>query len=108
VALLTVQSIAGVSITPSFSAVSASDTVIPLDDMFYVVRNAGGSADTVTIVIPGNDQFGSAIPDPSVSVPATTGERWLLITPAMADPATGLVTITHGFTTSVTAGVFVR
>jgi hypothetical protein len=108
VALLTVQSIAGVSITPTYSAVSASDTVVPLEDMFYVVKNAGGSSDTVTIVIPGNDQFGSAIPDPSVSVPATTGERWLLITPQMADPATGLVTITHSFTTSVTAGVFVR
>lgn len=107
-ALLSPQSIVGVSLTPSFSAVSASDTVIPLDDMFYVVRNAGGSADTVTIVIPGNDAFGSAIPDPTITVPATTGERWILLTQAMADPATGLITITHSFTTSVTAGVFVR
>lgn len=107
-ALLTVQSIAGVNITPTFSAVSASDTINPLEDMFLVVRNAGGSADSVTIVIPGNDQFGSAIPDPSVSVPATTGERWIVITPQMADPATGLVTVTHSFTTSVTCGLFVR
>jgi hypothetical protein len=108
VALLTVQSIAGVSITPSYTAVSASDTVIPLEDMFLHVKNAGGSPDTVAIVIPGNDQFGSAIPDPSVTVPATTGDRMILITPAMADPATGLVTITHSFTTSVTCAVFVR
>jgi hypothetical protein len=48
-------------------------------------------------VIPGNDQFGSAIPDPTVSVPITTGDRMIPLIPAMADPATGLITVTHSF-----------
>lgn len=105
-ALLTAQSIAGVSITPSYAAVSASDTIVPDEDMFLHVKNAGGSPDTVTIVIPGNDRFGSPIPDPTVSVPATTGDRMIPISPAMVDPATGLVTVTHSFTTSVTCALF--
>lgn len=107
-ALLTAQSIAGVSLTPSYAAVSASDTIAPTEDMFLHVKNAGGSPDNVTIVIPGNDQFGSAIPDPVIAVPATTGDRMIVITPAMADPATGLVTVTHSFTTSVTCALLVR
>jgi hypothetical protein len=53
-ALLTLQSLSAPSLTPSYGAVSASDTVAALDDrMFLHVKNAGGSPDTVTIVIPG-------------------------------------------------------
>lgn len=108
-ALLTMQTISPPSLTPSYGAVSASDTIANVDDrMFLHVKNAGGSSDTVTIVIPGNDQFGSAIPDPTVSVPATTGDRMIPLIPAMADPATGLITVTHSFTTSVTCALVRR
>jgi lysophospholipase L1-like esterase len=108
-ALLTLQTLSAPSLTPSYGAVSASDTVAALDDrMFLHVKNAGGSPDTVTIVIPGNDQFGSAIPDPTVSVPATTGDRMIPLIPAMADPATGLITVTHSFTTTVTCALIRR
>jgi len=106
VALLTVQQVSQPSLTPSYGAVSASDTISSPDDrMFLHVKNAGGSPDTVTIVIPGNDQFGSAIPDPTVSVPATTGDRMIPIRAAMMDPATSLVTVTHSFTTTVTCAL---
>lgn len=108
-ALLTLQTISLPSLTPSYGAVSASDTVANADnDTFLHVKNAGGSADTVTIVIPGNDQFGSAIPDPTITVPATTGDRMIPLNAAMADPSTGLITITHSFTTSVTCALLRR
>jgi hypothetical protein len=109
VALLNTQSPTIAGTTPTYGAVSASDTIQNVDDrMFLIVKNASGTADTVTIVIPGNDQFGSAVPDPTVTVPITTGERWILLTSAMADPATGLVTVTHSQTTSVTCALVRR
>lgn len=108
-ALLTVQTILGSGITPSYSAVAASDTIAITDDRtFLQVKNASGTIDTVTIVIPGNDQFGSAIPDPTVSVAITTGDKMIALSPAMADPATGLITVTHSQTTSVTCALVRR
>jgi hypothetical protein len=108
-ALLTLQSISLPSLTPSYGAVSASDTIANADDRTFLhVKNASGTQDTVTIVIPGNDQFGSAIPDPTVVVPITTGDRMIPLTPAMADPSTGLITVTHSQTASVTCALLRR
>lgn len=108
-ALLTLQQMSFPSLTPSYGAVAASDTIANADDRTFLhVKNASGTIDTVTVVIPGNDQFGSAIPDPTVSVPITTGDRMIPISPAMADPATGLITVTHSQTTSVTCALVRR
>jgi hypothetical protein len=101
-ALLAVQQVALTGTTPSYGAVSASDTVVPDSGSFLIVKNAGGSPDSCVVVTPGTT-FGQSNPDVTVSVPATTGERWIgPIVPELADPTTGLVTITHSFTTSVT------
>lgn len=108
-ALLTMQQISLPSLTPTYGAVAASDTIANADDRTFLhVKNASGTADTVTIVIPGNDQFGSAVPDPTVTVPITSGDRMIPILPTMADPATGLVTVTHSQTTSVTCALLRR
>jgi hypothetical protein len=97
------------NLTPSYGAVAASDTIANVDDrMFLHVKNVSGTNDSVVIVIPGNDQFGSAIPDPSYTVPLTTGDKMIMLTPAMADPATGLITVTHSQTTSVTCALLRR
>jgi hypothetical protein len=109
VALLTTQSPTIAGTAPTYGAVSASDTIANVDDrMFLIVKNASGTVDTVTLAIPGSDQFGSPVPDPTITVPITTGERWILLTPQMADPATGLVTVTHSQTTSVTCALVRR
>lgn len=108
-ALLTVQTVSAPSLTPSYSAVAASDTIAITDDRTFLhVKNGSGTIDTVTIVIPGNDQFGSAVPDPTVAVPITTGDRMIPLTPAMADPATGLITVTHSQTATVTCALLRR
>lgn len=108
-ALLTAQQIAVTGSTPSYAAVSASDTIQPdgNDNLFLHVKNGGGSPDTVTVVIPGV-YLGVNIADLTVSVPATTGDRMIAIPAAAMDPATGLITVTHSFTTSVTQGLFRR
>lgn len=108
-ALLTLQQMSFPSLTPSYGAVAASDTIANVDDRTFLhVKNASGTIDTVTVVVPGNDQFGSAVTDPTIAVPITTGDRMIPLFPAMADPATGLVTVTHSQTTSVTCALVRR
>jgi hypothetical protein len=97
-ALLTPQQIAVTGTAPSYAAVSSSDTISPdaNDNLFLHVKNAGGSPDTV------------AIADISISVPATTGDRMIAVPAAAMDPVTGLINVTHSFTTSVTQALLRR
>jgi len=106
-ALLTTQSISRTGVTPSYTAVAASDTFTPDAQTFIHVKNGGGSSDTCVVQVLAGDPPGLTISDNSVSV--TNGqERMIGPFPAnfFADPTTGLATVTHGFTTSVTVGVF--
>jgi hypothetical protein len=101
-ALLSVQQVVITGTTPSYGAVSASDTLVPDSRAFLIVKNAGGTSDNATVVVPGTT-YGQANPDVVTAVPITTGERWIgPMTPELADPTTGLITVTHSFTTSVT------
>lgn len=106
-AALTTQNITRAGVTPSYSAVAASDTFTPGDATFIHVKNGGGSPDTVAIQVLQGDPPGLTISDVSISVPAGQ-ERMIGPLPAQwfADPTTGVGTVTHSFTTSVTAGVF--
>jgi hypothetical protein len=106
-ALLTTQVISRAGVNPSYSAVAASDTLVPDSQTFIHVKNAGGSPDTCAVQVLAGDPPGFTIADTSVSV--TNGqERMIGPLPAnfFADPTTGLATVTHSFTTSVTSGVF--
>jgi len=111
-ALLTVQPITGAAaITPTYVAVSASDTFAMTSGHSYLlhVKNGGGSPDVVVIDDPINTDPGSAAafnPDMSVSV-TNAQERMFKLSPArFKNASTGLCTITHSFTTSVTCAVF--
>jgi hypothetical protein len=108
VALLTVQSIDRTGVTPSYVAVSASDTFVPGPYTFLHVKNAGGTIDNVVVVTPGSVLAQVPIGDPTYSVPITTGDKMFGPIPGgiFADPTTGLVTVTHSFITSVTCAVF--
>ena len=106
-ALLTTQTIVRTGLSPTYGAVAASDTFTPDAQTFLHVKNAGGSPDTCAIVVAAGDPPGLTISDLSVSV--TNGqERMIGPFPSQffADPTTGLATVTHSFTTSVTSGVF--
>ena len=104
-ALLAAQTITKAGLAPSYGAVTASDTITADDRLFLHVKNAGGSPDTVTLVDAGTTPGGSAATNPTVSVPATTGDRMIYIPQSFVNPSTGLVTITHSFTTSVTCAL---
>jgi hypothetical protein len=106
-ALLSTQQVTRQGLAPAYTAVAASDTFTPGPNTFLHVKNVGGSPDTVTLVTPGSVITDVPIGDPTVSVPATTGDRMIGPIPGgiFADPTTGLVTVSHSFTTSVTVAV---
>lgn len=101
-ALLNQQQVTITGTTPAYVAVAATDTVVPDERGFVIVKNGNASPDTATVVVPGI-AFGQAKPDVPVTVPASTGERWIgPMTPDLADPVTGLISITHSVTATVT------
>jgi len=93
----------GVTWTPA--AVSASDTIQASDlgsrGAFLVVINGGASPDTVGIVDAGSTPAGHTGVNGGGSVTNATTKAFY-VDPATASPSTGLTTITHSFTTSVT------
>lgn len=107
-AALSTQTITRAGITPSFAGVAASDTFTPSLDTFIEVKNTSGTPDTCVVQVLAGDPPGLTIADVSVSVPATTGDKMIGPFPPnfFADPTTGVGTITHTQTTSVTIGVF--
>lgn len=103
-ALLSLQQIVQAGTQATYSAVNASDTATLNDDLFLHVKNGGGSPDTVTIVDASKTPAGSAATNPTVSVPAGQ-DRFIPLPYAAADPTTGLITVNHSFTTSVTSAL---
>lgn len=109
-ALLTIQplaaGLAGTTITPV--AVASSDTVAVNQAYSYVLQvvNGNASPDTVTLTPNGNDEFGRARAAKTVSVTnATTAFIWLTRQDLLADATTGLITIAHSVTSSVTCSI---
>jgi hypothetical protein len=83
------------------AAVSASDTInLTSGSMILEVINGGGSPDTVTIVDPGATPAGSAGTSPTSVVAAGTRKEFLL-SPYFSNTS-GIITVTHSFTTTVT------
>lgn len=105
-ALLTAQTVTSAGVAPSYSAVSASDTFANDGTVMLHVKNAGGSIDNITVTsVKACDQGSSH--NLAVAVPATTGDRMIgpFETQRFNDPSTGLVTVAHSFTTSVTCAL---
>lgn len=78
-AALTTQNIVDAGTAPTFGNSSASDTaeIGNGHNTFVVYKNTGGSASVVTITVLGNTSYGQPTPDPAITVPATTGEKWI-------------------------------
>lgn len=81
----------------------STETVLPYDDLFLHVKNASGSPITVTLTDASVTPAGSAATNPTYTVPATTGEKFIAIPAQAVNPSTGLITVTFSATTSVTA-----
>jgi hypothetical protein len=101
-ALLSVQqaALAGKAITFA-NATSGGDTLKPRSRSVLLVKNGDASAKTVTVVIPGNTEFGQPQPDVAVTV-AAGAETLIGPFPAGSEDDTGTVSITYSAVTSVT------
>ena len=104
-ALLTRQDSTISGVAPTYVAVSASDTFPNDGKTFIYVKNAGGSTDTVAINSIRNCDQGFDHDGGGSLLTATERCYGPFPEGRFNDPTTGLVTITHSFTTSVTCAV---
>ncbi len=103
-------SIAGT--TNAGAAVAASDTIdasiLGSRGAYYEVINGNASPDTVTIKDFGTTRAGNSLTSNQYTVSVTNATSKIIwIRPEMVDPSTGLVTITHSVTTTVTYKLYV-
>lgn len=97
--------VAGVASTGA--AVAASDTiaqsVLGQRGAYLEIINGGGSSDTVTIKDYGTTAAGNSLTSNEYTVTVANGaSKVIWVKPSQVDPSTGLVTVAHSFTTSVT------
>lgn len=101
-ALLTAQQVTLTGLDISFASASAGgDTAACADRTVLLVRNASGSAVTVTIATPGTVS-GLAIADVTHSVPDGTTAALPLYPASLLGDTSGVATITYSAATSVT------
>ena len=89
------------------TAVAASDTIAAAllgnRGAILEIINGGGSTDNITITDAGTTPAGNALASGTYAVTvANASQKAFYIRPDQVTPATGLITITHSFTTSVT------
>lgn len=89
------------------AAVAASDTVaqsiLGQKGAYLEILNGGGSVDNVTISDHGTTPAGNSLTSNQISGSVTNGtNKVFFLRQEQVNPATGLITITHSFTTSVT------
>ncbi len=101
-ALMSAQAISSV-ITPTFAAPTASDTITPDTGLILYVKN-GATSSTVTVVVPGN-QFYSGTATTDLVATFASSERAFYIPKEIADPTTGLITVTYSSTATVTVAL---
>jgi len=105
-ALVSAQSplVTGLLSGAGFAAPTTSETFNIDTGCVYHIK-IGATSTTVTVVVPGS-QYGQARTDDVIASAATSTERyWNLFTPDLADPATGLITITFSNVTNVTCAL---
>ena len=98
-------------VTSTGTAVSASDTIdqgtLGSQGCYIEVINAGGSSDTVTISDFGTTAAGNSLTSNQYTVAVANGSSKIIwLQQSQVNPATGLITIAHSFTTSVTCKVY--
>jgi hypothetical protein len=106
-ATLTTQVINRSGLAPTYAAATGGGDAMSCGaGMFLHVKNTGGSPITVTLAVPASRTFepNVAITSPTVSVPATTGDRMIgpVDSVTFQDPTTSLCTVTYSGVTGLT------
>ena len=103
-ALIAPQAISKAGSTITFAAATSGpgDTFVPNARGILIVKNGSGASITATVVVPGSDERGVLIPDVSWVIAAGAEAMMGPFPQAVADPVTGLITITYTAVTTVT------
>ncbi len=104
---LTPQTIGIAGATPTYTALNATDTyVVPLTTRTLLhFKNTNAGIATVTFQTPGN-VAGLAIADPTLAVPATTGDKMVATLPSAVYRGTdGALRFTQNVATGCTVAV---
>jgi hypothetical protein len=97
------QQITAAGVSAALATPLSTETVALNDDIILHVKNASGSPITVTLTDNTLTAAGSVATNPTVSIPATTGDKYIFVNPLFANTTTGLITVGFSSTTSVTA-----
>ncbi|MEV0646098.1 hypothetical protein AB0I28_12610 [Phytomonospora sp. NPDC050363] len=97
-----IPSIAGTAVT--MGAAASGDTCPVGAGLWLLVRNGDASPKTVTLTTPGNDVFGTAVPDKEYTIAAGAIALIPLLIQYL-DSETNSVALTWSATTSVTRAV---
>jgi hypothetical protein len=99
---------AGASASPN--TVAATDTIsaalVGVNGCLLEIINGNASADAMTISDAGTSAAGTPAVSYAASVLAGTSQVFKIV-PSQVNPSTGLVTITHGTTPTVTYKLFI-
>lgn len=95
--------VVGTTLTAISPTVTVGDTV-PIGSK-VIVHNASGASINVTIVTPGNDQYGNARPDIVTAVAAGAKAQFGPMPVDLGDPVTQVVTVICSAVASVTLHV---
>lgn len=104
-ALGAVQQITVAGVAQTYAAPSATENINPDAGLFLHVKNANAAACVVTFTDAGRTPGGSAATNPTVSVPATTGDKMIAVPAAFANTTTGLIAVAFSVQTSVSAAL---
>ena len=110
-AVLTPQLVTRAGTVIAYTAASGGGDQTPcFAGLFLIYKNTSGSPITVTVNIPSGRTYstGVAVTSPSVTVPATTGERWIgpidatFVDPSLGDPGGFVLLATKGTLAGIT------
>lgn len=94
-AALTVQVPSSTGLAAVYGLTQTGDQVPAGTGVVLHARNTTGAAHTVTLVTPQLIDGDLAVADRVVSIPATTGQRFIAVPDLYRDPATGLCLLTY-------------
>ena len=93
-AVLNVQVPLSTGLAAVYAQPTASDQCVTGTGVVLDYRNTSGTVFTVTLVTPQLIDGDLAVADRAVSIPATTGQKFIAVPDLYRDPATGLCLIT--------------
>jgi hypothetical protein len=99
-ALAAVRAIANTGTDCTLAQPLTTELISPSEDLFLHVE-AGGTAATVTLVDGGTSPAGGAGTSVAV-VCAISSKKMIYVSPALVNPATGLITVTFSNNTTIT------